>query len=316
MQLFSKGVIAKRTTTDLYLIVKEVWNDLKETINPSIELRNELMPNMFFVQANDRELYQVFSNLGTNALYAIEEKHTQSKDYIRISAKQHPATENESVGLISGEYSHISVQDTGIGMTNQVKRRAFEPFYSTHKKGPKQGQGLGLAIVYNIITQIYQGAVQIESEYQQGTNFHLYIPRATSRSVTQQSPLDTLVKGTETILIVDDVVNITEILEEFLKRFGYKTMTSNTGSQALEIYYREHQSIDLVILDLIMPAMSGEMVLHSLLEFNPEVKILICSGHTYHESNEFIRQKASGFITKPFTPEALSRSIREALGKL
>ena len=139
------------------------------------------------------------------------------------------------MGLSKGQYIHIHFKDTGIGMSNEVMRKAFDPFFTTKEKGPKRGQGLGLAMVYNIVTRVYKGHIYIESDVGSGTTIHIYLPN----KKTGGKIMSDFKCGTETILIIDDEASVIRLAKRFLTDIGYTVMTAGDGEEAIKIFEKE-----------------------------------------------------------------------------
>ncbi|MBA7667118.1 Sensor kinase CckA [subsurface metagenome] len=181
-------------------------------------------------------------------------------------------------GLPEGEYVHITFEDNGCGMSDEVRRRAFDPLFTTKVKGGRRGQGLGLAMVFNIITGRYGGNIDIESEEGKGTAFHIYLPKGQPEE--EVKVFDSIRGGDETVLIIEDEEPVSRLAESLLKRFGYKVLTASDGEEGLDMYTKTRKAIDLVLLDLTMPRMSGRIVFKRMLSINPDVKVIICSGQS------------------------------------
>ncbi|MCD6308998.1 MAG: response regulator, partial [Candidatus Latescibacteria bacterium] len=300
-----------KSVVDIFEIADEVFTILKRTTDKIIEKKNDIDPGKYLVYMKADQLHQALLNLGTNSASAIELKNSGQREFIRISARERFMRCNELAGMPEGKYIHIIFEDSGAGMTDEVKRRAFEPLFTTKSRGSQKGQGLGLAMVYQIITRNHHGYIDIETVLGQGTTFHIYIPKAPSiQKNIPGAPADT-VGGHETLLFVEDEESIRNFTAEALKGYGYRIITASEGREGLEIYSEKGECIDLVILDLTMPVMSGEELMKKLLEINPLVKVIVTSGH----GEGVIRniKAAKGYIAKPFHIDEFARTIRNAL---
>jgi two-component system, cell cycle sensor histidine kinase and response regulator CckA len=210
-----------------------------------------------------------------------------------------------------GKYVKFSIVDTGIGMDKSTQDRIFEPFFSTKKMG--RGIGLGLASVYAIIKN-HGGAIEVESRLGEGTRFSVYFP-ATESQVNQSevSPPE-MVKGAGTILLVDDEEMILQVGGEILERIGYRVLSAKGGRKAVELFEKCTQPVDLVILDMIMPEMSGAEVFYRLREINPSVKVLLSSGYSMEgQARELLKKGCIGFIQKPYSMGDLSKKVKDAM---
>jgi CheY-like chemotaxis protein len=216
-------------------------------------------------------------------------------------------------GVPPGPYVRISVADTGVGMDEETKTRLFEPFFTT--KGRGRGTGLGLASAYGIVKN-HGGMIDVYSERGKGSVFSVYLPASTKEPVPTRKPEETLLKGTETLLLVDDEEPVVEVTRQMLERLGYRVLTATTGKQAVDLFRANRQTIDLVILDMIMPDLSGGKTYDAIREANPAAKVLLASGYALDgEASSIMARGCSGFIQKPYTLRAVSSKLREILGK-
>ena len=312
-QTLSKITLPEKERVDVYEIVKEVFSILKETTDRLIKKKIDLKQGNYYVQADPSEFHQVLMNLGTNAVHAIEERGVKKGDYIKVTAEEYRIEGFDKTGLPEGEYIHIIFKDNGIGMSDEIRKKAFDPLFTTRKKGKKRGQGLGLAIVYNIVTRIHNGYIEIKSKEGKGTTFHIYLPKSQSKKEAKTKEVIGIMGGTETILVVDDEEIVLSLAETILKKYGYKVLTAVDGEKSLDIYKEKVGSIDAVILDLTMPEMSGKMVLERMLEISPDVKIIISSGHSEKYAREGILSLAKGYVKKPYKLSDLAQTVRVVL---
>jgi len=212
-----------------------------------------------------------------------------------------------------GKYVKISVTDTGSGMDKKTQERIFEPFFTTKEMG--RGTGLGLATVYGIIKG-HKGIINVYSEIGQGTTFTIYL-HASGKEVTQERVApEELVKGKghETILIIDDEEVIIEVTRDILQSLGYKILAAQSGREAIDIYSARKNEIDLVILDMIMPDMSGGETFDRLKEINSDIKVVLSSGYSLNGQAIRIMEKGCyAFIQKPFSVMSISQKIRDVL---
>jgi len=211
----------------------------------------------------------------------------------------------------AGKYVKISITDTGIWMDEATIAQIFDPFFTTKNMG--RGTGLRLATVYGII-QNYDGIINVYSEKGLGTTFNIYLPVSDKNVLKEEKIQEELLKGNETILIVDDEAAIIDIGGRMLVKMGYAIRLSRSGKEALEIYNQDHDEIDAVILDLNMPDISGKETFDALKAINPDVKVLLSSGYSINgQVSEILSHGCSGFIEKPFTMSELSKKLREIL---
>jgi CheY-like chemotaxis protein len=211
-----------------------------------------------------------------------------------------------------GWYVLLHISDTGCGMGKETVEHIFEPFFTTKEIG--RGTGLGLAMVHGIVKQ-HNGHITVKSEVGKGTIFNVFLPAV-------QDPTETVLEstgimpafGTETVLLVDDEEFIRKLGVRILTKHGYTVLQAKNGREALDLFKKERTNIGVVILDLIMPEMSGIECLRGLLKIDPKVKILVASGYAADTSvKETIQQGAKGFFTKPFRVNEILREVRRIL---
>ena len=210
-----------------------------------------------------------------------------------------------------GKYVKITITDTGAGMDEKTKERIFDPFFTTKEMG--RGTGLGLATVYGIIKG-HQGMLTVHSEPDHGTAFTIYLPASEKEVLKEETATREIVRGTETILLVDDEKMVLEVNKELLSSMGYKVYAVGSGQEAIDVYTEKRKKIDLVILDMIMPGISGAETFDSLREINPAVKVILSSGYSLTGQAQSIMDRGcNGFLQKPFHLEQLSSKVREML---
>jgi len=196
-------------------------------------------------------------------------------------------------------------------MSEEVKRQAFDPLFTTKGRSTQKGQGLGLAMVYNIITRNHNGFIDIETTEGKGTTFHIYLPKAEAEISTESTEIISVAGGNETILIVEDEESVIRMTEKVLERYGYSVLTAADGQEGLDVYKAKRDSIDLVLLDLTMPIMSGKMFLERILDIDQDVKVIISSGQGEEEMQKYTMAK--GYISKPYNIRNLAQTVRMVL---
>jgi CheY-like chemotaxis protein len=210
----------------------------------------------------------------------------------------------------------LGVSDTGHGMDSKTIAHIFEPFYTT--KGPGQGTGLGLAMVYGIVKE-HEGYITCHSTPGVGTTFKIYLPTVDepAEAPEERARFTQVKKGSETILLVDDEEFIRDVAVQLLREFGYTVLTAADGEAALELYREEQGRIDLVILDLIMPGMGGMKCLREILKINPQCRVLVASGYSAGgPAREAIDAGARGYLGKPYDIDKMLSVIRDVLDRV
>lgn len=284
-------------------LIKETSNTFGRT-RKEIRIHRELANDLFPIEGDLGQIEQVLMNLFVNAADAMP----QGGD---IFLKTTNIPQRDILGkfynLKSGDYVLLTITDTGIGMDPKTLERIFEPFFTT--KELNRGTGLGLASVYGIIKG-HGGYIDVESEEGRGTTFKIYLPATNGEIQKTIKAPDHIKKGTGTILLVDDEEMVLEVGERFLKVMGYQVLTAREGREAIEIYKKHRETIDLVLLDIIMPNMKGGEVFDRLKEINPDIKVLLSSGYSIDgEASHILERGCCGFIQKPFNMNQLSQSI-------
>jgi PAS domain S-box-containing protein len=299
-----------------YSPVALIVNDLiTQTINVSekifeknIEVKYDLGKKIKPIEADKNQLDQVLTNIIINAKDAMP----NGGELIFKTANVY--LDEEYTGkfqeLKPGDYVKISITDTGIGMPRSIKDRIFEPFFTT--KGAGCGTGLGLATVYGIIKN-HNGHITCTSEPGKGTTFTLYLP-ATEKEVIIEENESKIIKGTETILLVDDEEYVREVAKRQLEQLGYKAVTASDGIEAIDIYKKKKKKIDLILLDMVMPNLAGKETFRELKNINPDIKVVLISGFSQNgKAAEILNEGAMTFIQKPFKLYELSKILAGVL---
>jgi PAS domain S-box-containing protein len=311
LQVASRDTASEMGSFDLGLVAAEVCGVMKETTDRLVAKEQRLPPGRFMVKGNPSALYHALMNLLVNAVQAIELKGPGPRDQVVIEATDHMAAVGDRLGLPAGRWVRLSVSDTGVGMTEEVRRRAFDPLFTTKAKGVRGGQGLGLAMVYNVVVRQHGGAIDVESTEGQGSTFNLYLPAGEALSPTDRPTRSASSGGSETILIVDDEEPVVRVFLRLLERAGYRVLTAADGVQALEVFGPAGEGIDLVVLDRTLPRLHGEQVLQRMRALRPEVLVIVSTGDSAVALADF--PGAAAILPKPYLPERLRALVREVL---
>jgi CheY-like chemotaxis protein len=262
------------------------------------------------IEADSGLLEQVIMNLAINARDAMARGgklvlSTSLMDRDAGDLVTHPAA-------APGPYVMLSVKDTGCGMTPEVREQAFEPFFTT--KDQSKGSGLGLSTVYGIVNQC-RGHIELDSEVGQGTEFRIYFPRSVEQVLEPTlSPTESAPRGSENILLVEDESTVRRLALRHLRSFGYHVIEARNGEEALRLFQKSPQSIDLVLTDVVMPSMGGPELAEHLRAVNPAIRVAYMSGFAEEVTMSEIKETQAGaLIVKPFTRETLARTIRSVL---
>ena len=304
---FARGGKYEVRPVDLNTLVEksiQIFGRTRREIAINTTLKNDL----WSVEVDANQIVQVLVNLLVNAWQAMVKGGVVTIESSHVLVGK----ENSSFyGIDSGKYVQLKISDTGKGMDKAVMQRIFDPFFTTKRIG--HGTGLGLAMVYGIIRN-HAGTVSVSSELEKGTTFSILLP-ATEKAIATPAPQSSTVKkGSGTILLVDDEPMITEIGSKILALLGYDVLTAASGDEAIDIYTDNQDRIVLLILDMIMPGMSGGELFDKLKLMDPTIKVLLCSGYSLDgQAREILNRGCKGFIQKPFTVSGLSVKIRELL---
>jgi nitrogen-specific signal transduction histidine kinase/ActR/RegA family two-component response regulator len=297
----------KVQSTSLNQLVKETADTFNLT-RKEIQVHQELDENLLNVKIDQGQIEQVLFNLLVNAADAMP---LGGNLFLKTMNITHENMINKPYKAAPGNYALLTVRDTGLGMDKKTLERIFEPFFTT--KGLSKGTGLGLASVYGIV-KAYGGYVDVLSEKGQGTTFEVCLPAYEKEFVQDKSVPNELFDGVETVLLVDDEQMIIDVGKEMLTQLGYKVLTAAGGIEALDVYRRNHESIDLLVLDMIMPDMEGGVTYDKIRDLNPNVKVLLASGYSIDgRASEIMKRGCNGFIQKPFNMKELSYKIRNIL---
>jgi len=289
--------------------IRDVISLLERTIDRKIRLETRMTAVGNCVIGDPTLLQNALLNLCVNARDAMPEGGviTFSTANVKLNSLY---CRSSQFAIAPGSYIEISVSDTGIGMTKEIVEQVFDPFFTT--KGIGKGTGLGLAAVYNTITEL-RGCITVTSEPGIGTVFKLYIPLFETK-VAELPPLEEPIRGTGGVLLVDDEEIIRAVGKTILEELGYRVYLAEDGVQVLDLYVREKQNIALVILDMVMPRMDGKETLRRLMESHPEVCVLISSGFSQEGAvNDLLESGAKGFLPKPYSMSELCKAVVGAM---
>jgi two-component system cell cycle sensor histidine kinase/response regulator CckA len=293
------------------LIVNEALKLLRASLPSTIEIQNSIKSNLAVI-SDPTNIHQVIMNLCTNAGYAMQQNGgllQVSLEDVELDAdfvKQHP-------DLNPGKFVRLTVSDTGHGMSPEVMERIFDPFFSTKKKG--EGTGMGLSVVHGIVKS-HAGAITVDSTPAQGSVFKIYFPAIDSESNSQTESANLMVTGTEHILFVDDEPFQADIAKKMLTRLGYRLTTCTSSIEALDAFRQAPEEFDLVITDMTMPRMPGDVLAKELISVRPDLPIIVCTGYSERINLEVANEIGiRELVMKPVVIKDIARIIRRVLGE-
>jgi len=306
---FARGGKYEIKPTDLNeLIINE--NRMFGRTRKEINIQEKFEQNLWPVEVDRRQIEQVLLNIYVNAWQAMP-----GGGNLYIQTENTIIDENYSkpYQVEPGRYVKISITDTGVGMDAAIQQRIFDPFFTTKEIG--RGTGLGLASAYGIVKN-HGGFTDVYSEKGKGSTFNIYLPASEKKAAKEKKPDEKVLSGTETILLIDDEDMIIEVGCVIVEKLGYKVLTAKSGEEAIGVYKKNHDKIDMVILDMVMPDMGGGETYDKLKEINPTIKVLLSSGYSINgQATEILERGCNGFIQKPFSITDLSQKIRKILDK-
>ncbi len=309
---FSRRQIQELQVVDLNTEIGELEKMLRRLIGEDIELVMTLEEGLGLVKTDPTHLEQVIMNLVVNARQAMPEGGALNIETMNLRIDDEYGRK-KGVQVAPGDYVVLKVSDTGMGMDEETASQIFEPFFTTKKKG--EGTGLGLATVYGIVKQS-RGFIWVSSEPDVGTVFEILLPRTREpeRALRGRPSIPTAVRGTETILLVEDEPALRRAARRMLEQNGYQVLEAGHGEEALPLFERHHHQIALLLTDVVMPVMGGPQLARRLNAFRSDLPVVYMSGYTDNEIGRHgVLQEGTIFVQKPFTEKSLLRTVRDAL---
>ncbi|MFH1743137.1 MAG: response regulator, partial [bacterium] len=322
---FSRKSLIEAGPLDVNSVVDETARLARQSINRRMEIEIHKEKNLPIISADAAQMQSVLMNLCLNARDAIEKVMSGGVASERQADQFAIRIQTETV-LVDQEYcdTHsyarpgrfvvLSVSDNGSGMDPETQRHVFEPFFTT--KGLAEGSGMGLASAYGYIKQ-HGGWIDFSSELGKGTTFRVYSPVTEEEVEKDETECSEEVRGgTETILLVDDEEQVLDIGEKILECCGYRVILAADGREGLNLYLREQDHIDLIVLDLWMPRLSGHEFLERLQVIAPATKVVVSTGLDQEKERESLDQLGvAGYVSKPYRAEDLAREVRRVLDR-
>lgn len=292
--------------------IRDLVDMAKQTFPTNITFSLDLQPQLPFIKADHNQFHQVLLNICINARDAMPEG---GEIAIKTGTITGDILRKKFTEAIENNYVCITIADNGVGMNQVLIKKAFEPFFTTKQQG--KGTGLGLAVVYGIISNHY-GFIDVKSEEGKGSTFYLYFPFLEEnieltvddiRSVSRREN-----KGKETILVVEDEEALLNVVKDTLKYHGYKVLTAMNGEEAVELFSKNSGTIDLVFADLGLPKLNGWQAYLEMKKLNPHARVLLSSGYLDPKLREEIPEgELENFVQKPYRPSQLLTQIRKVI---
>jgi CheY-like chemotaxis protein len=298
---------------DLNTVLRNLDKMLRRVLGEDVKLVTLLAEDLGRVKTDPGQMEQVVMNLAVNARDAMPSGGRLTIETANVELDE--AYARAHISVPPGRYVMLAVSDTGVGMTQEVKERAFDPFFTTKEKG--KGTGLGLSTVYGIVKQS-GGNIWVYSELGKGTTFKIYLQRVDEplEELREKMVGEELPRGKETVLVVEDEEKVRKLIVEILGRQGYRVLEASHGDEALLIHEKQDGPIHLILVDVVMPGMSGSKLAKRLASLRPETKILYMSGYTDNAIvHHGVLARGVNYIQKPFTMDGLTRKVREVLDK-
>jgi two-component system, cell cycle sensor histidine kinase and response regulator CckA len=308
---FSRKQVLEPRLLDLNGVLGNLEKMLRRLVGENIEIATVLPSGLGTVKADAGQLEQVIINLAVNARDAMR---GGGKLRIETANVELDGSDPNKPALVQpGVYVLLTVSDTGVGMDAATQKRIFEPFFTTKEKG--KGTGLGLSTCYGIVKQS-GGYILVQSEPGHGTVFKVYLPRVSdvplSGAATSKAPAR--LSGDERVLLVEDDDRVRAVAKKILEAYGYRVLAAPQGNDALAFAAQLHARLDLVLIDIILPGLSGPELVEHLREGHPGIKVLFMTGYLdYSLLKPDAIDPTMNLIQKPFTPETLARKVREVL---
>jgi len=306
--LFSRQRESTVSPVNIQLVLKEALTLCRSCISSNIDIEQIIQKKCRPVMANATQVHQIVMNLITNAYHAIGEKNGK----ISVELKELELCPDDLPGhsVTPGRYVHLSVSDTGCGMTPEIMERIFDPYFTTKEEG--KGTGLGLATVYGIVKE-YRGEIIVYSELAEGTTVNIFLPvieEDTEKSLNAEAA--EIQTGSEHILLVDNDPSNVETEKIMLEQLGYRITAFMDSFEALAAFQTDPNTYDLVITDMMMPLMTGDLLSKELRKISPEIPILIYTGLRERVNNETLAATGiNNILYKPLSRSEFSRKIRE-----
>jgi two-component system sensor kinase len=307
---FARGVDGQRVRMQIKHVLNDIGKMLQRTFPKSIEIRCNLESNLWLVQGDATQLYQMAMNLCVNARDAMPQGGTLTVKAENIALNEADLRSHPSAK--PGSYVRLTVEDTGTGIPPEIMDKIFDPFFTTKEFG--KGTGLGLSTVLGIVKG-HGGFLTVSSKLGRGTQFQVHLPAESGAAKDEQGRAQSLPRGNgELILVVDDETPIRQITQRNLEAHGYKVLTAKDGVEAGALFIQHHKDIRLVLTDMAMPRMDGQTTIQMLRKLNPRLRVIASSGlKTSLDAAKNAGTLFQAELVKPFTVDKLLKAVDEVL---
>ncbi|SDU36212.1 PAS domain S-box-containing protein [Desulfobacula phenolica] len=307
---FSHQMNQEITPLKVQLILKEVIKLTSNIFPSTINIEMDIDDTCKKILADPTQIHQLTMNLITNAYHAMQS--CGGTLFISLKPVKFKYDTIPTADFLPGDYICLSIEDTGSGIKEEIMDKIFDPYFTT--KGVDKGTGLGLSVVHGIIKQ-YKGEIMVDSIPEKGTCFKIYLPviEETEETIVKPIPRD-LPKGTERVLLIDDEPPVLKIEKTMLQRLGYHVVTESNSAKAIDLFKTQSDTFDLVITDMTMPGITGDMLSKEIIKIKPAIPIIICTGFSEIITAQKAREIGiKEFLKKPVVLSDLALSVRNAL---
>jgi PAS domain S-box-containing protein len=308
---FSRQRESELAPVKVSLIVNEALKLLRASLPATIKMRHFIKSNLS-VLTDPTNIHQVLMNLCTNASFSMQEKggvlevNLNDVDLDADFTKLHPEVK-------PGKFTNLTVRDTGCGMIPEVAERIFDPFYTTKKVG--EGTGMGLSVVHGIVKS-HGGSIVVESTPGKGSVFSVFLPAIEAEETNQADQAQLIITGSERILFVDDEDFLVDIGKRMLERLGYRVTAKTSSVEAYELFRQSPDEFDLVITDMTMPDMTGDLLARKLIALRPDIPIIVCTGYSERINSDIAKEIGiRALAMKPVVMKDIAQMIERILSK-
>jgi len=291
-------------------IVRETLKLLRASLPKTIEIRQQIHEEHLTILSTPTHIHQVMMNLCTNAAHAMEEKG----GILEITVEPFhvsPDTRCHDYSLLPGDYVRLAVSDTGCGIDKKIIHKVFDPFFTTKEVG--RGTGMGLAVVHGIVKS-HKGSVHVESQPGKGSTFEIFFPQILCKAAPEKKGETSLFTGNGRILFADDEELLLEVGKQMLERLGYDVDCCNDPVNALNLFRKNPAKFDLLLTDMTMPCMTGDMLAKEILKIRPDIPIILCTGYSENMSEEKAKDMGiKALLIKPLDISRLARVIHQVM---